>query len=124
MFGTTRGNPVQGAKRTTIGLAGIGLALVAGLGLTGCSVHASVNHTTTPAGLERVVADSLEKSVGQRPEVDCGDDAIDLEDGNVVHCDVNTKGYDVEYDATVKISDVDGAKYSVDVSVADTPKSE
>lgn len=109
-----------GLTRRTIGLLGIGLA--ATIGLTGCSVHASVNHTTTPAGLERVVADSLEKSVGQRPEVDCGDDTIDLRDGNVVHCDVNTKGYDTKYDATVTISDVDGSKYSVDVSVSDTPK--
>lgn len=113
---------MQVAKQNTTRLTGVGLAVLMGLGLAGCSVHASVNHTTTPAGLERVVADSLEKSVGQRPEVDCGDDTIDLKDGNVVHCDVNTKGYDVKYDATVTISDVDGAKYSVDVSVADTPE--
>lgn len=104
-------------RRTAlIGASVAALAVV----LTGCTV--SANRTTTPEGLERVVADSLEESVGQRPEVDCGDDTVDLRDGNVVHCDVNTQGYDTKYDATVEIEDVSGSKYSVSVQVADTPK--
>ncbi len=118
MSENTRGTWIMRSARKSalVGTTVAALVVV----LSGCAV--SANRTTSPEGLARVVADSLEKSVGQRPEVDCGDDSIDLQDGNVVHCDVNTAGFDTKYDATVEIGDVDGSKYSVDVQVADTPE--
>jgi hypothetical protein len=100
------------------GTIGVALALAA----TGCSFSSSVHSTVSPSKFESVVADALEKSVGQRPQVDCGDDAIDLEDGNTVHCEIGAAGDATKYDAAVEVRDVSGAKYSVHVEVADHPK--
>jgi len=103
------------------GTAGVLLAAVV-LALTGCSASATVHRTVSPAKFESVVADALETSVGQRPQVDCGDDAIDLQDGNTVHCDIGAAGDPTVYDSTVEVRDVSGAEYSVHVDVADEPK--
>ncbi|WP_083402582.1 DUF4333 domain-containing protein [Curtobacterium sp. MCBA15_008] len=100
------------------GMIGAAVALAA----SGCSFSASVHSTVSPSKFETVVADALEKSVGQRPQVDCGDDAIDLEDGNTVHCDIGAAGDATKFDATVEVRDVSGSKYSVHVEVADEPK--
>lgn len=119
---TTNAGTMATARRSrrtlATGLIGITLALAG----TGCSFSTSVHSTVSPAKFESVVSDALEKRVGQRPQVDCGDDAIDLRDGNTVHCDIGASGDATKYDATVEVRDVSGSKYSVHVEVADQPK--
>jgi len=89
-------------------------------GLAGCTVEA--NRTVSADKFATTVADGLEESVGTRPDVDCGDDPIDVVDGAEVHCDVNTPGYDVVYDSVSTISTDGGDDYSVDVEVDEQPK--
>lgn len=92
------------------------------VGLTGCTFSASVNRTVAPSSFETVVADALEKSVGQRPQVDCGPEPIDLRTGNTVHCEIGAEGDPTKYDSTVEVTRVDGSDYSVHVEVAETPE--
>jgi len=98
----------------------IGAAVLVTVGLAGCSVQA--NRTVSADAFATTVADALEETVGQRPDVDCGDDAIDVVDGDEVHCDVSTPGYDVVYDSAVTISTDGGDDYSVAVEVDEEPK--
>lgn len=88
--------------------------------LTGCSAQA--NRTVSADSFATTVADALEQEVGSRPDVDCGDDAIDVVDGEEVHCDVSTPGADVVYDSTSVISTEGGDDYSVSVTVDSEPK--
>lgn len=92
-----------------------------GLGLGGCSAH--VNRTVSVGKFETVIADALEKSVGQRPVVKCGDDSIDVVDGEEVHCDIGAEGDDTVYDSVTTISTDGGGDYSVHVEVDHSPKS-
>ncbi|MCK2029425.1 hypothetical protein [Microbacterium galbinum] len=53
------------------------LAAAAGLlatALTGCSFSASA--TASPDDIATLAEDALEAEIGQRPEIDCGDDSI------------------------------------------------
>ena len=99
----------------------IGAAVLVTVGLAGCSVQA--NRTVSADAFATTVADALEETVGQRPDVDCGDDAIDVVDGEEVHCDVNTPGYDVVYDSVSVVNTDDGENYTVSVTVDSEPKS-
>jgi hypothetical protein len=98
-------------------------AVVLATTLAGCSASASVYRTVSPESFESTVVKALEKASDATPEVDCGDEQISLKDGEQVHCDVNTKGYDVVYDSVVTISTKGTESYSVAVKVADQPKS-
>ncbi|MBP1302021.1 MULTISPECIES: hypothetical protein [unclassified Curtobacterium] len=98
-----------------------GLTLVAVL--SGCTVSASANRTVSPSGFEDVVADALEREVGQRPLVDCGTDPIDLVEGDTVHCEIGAEGDTTVYDSVVEVRDVDGTDYAVHVQVDEQPKS-
>jgi hypothetical protein len=91
------------------------------VGLAGCT--AEVTPTVSADKFATTVADALEESVGQRPVVDCGDEAIDLVDGDEVHCDVGAAGDDTVYDSVTTISTDGGGDYSVAVEVDQTPKS-
>ncbi|GAA1491827.1 hypothetical protein [Curtobacterium herbarum] len=91
--------------------------------LAGCTASASVYRTVSPDSFESTVVKALQKISDATPEVDCGDDDIALKDGAKVHCDVNTKGYDVVYDSVVTISTKGTESYSVHVEVDDQPKS-
>lgn len=98
-------------------------AIVLIAALSGCSASATVSRTVTADSFEGTVVKALSKVSDATPEVDCGDDAIALEDGAEVHCDVNTAGHDVVYDSVVTISTDGGDDYHVDVAVDDEPKS-
>jgi hypothetical protein len=91
------------------------------VGLAGCT--AEVTPTVSADKFATTVADALEESVGQRPVVDCGDEAIDVVDGDEVHCDVGAAGDDTVYDSVTTISTDGGGDYSVAVEVDQTPKS-
>lgn len=91
--------------------------------MAGCSASASVYRTVSPQSFESTVVKALQKTSDATPEVDCGDEQIALKDGHQVHCDVNTKGYDVIYDSVVTISAKSTKTYSVHVEVDEQPKS-
>jgi hypothetical protein len=98
-------------------------ALVLATTLAGCTASASVYRTISPEKFEATVIDALQKTSDATPEVDCGQKDIALKDGEQVHCDVNTKGYDVVYDSVVTISTKNTKSYSVHVEVDEQPKS-
>ena len=91
--------------------------------LAGCSVSGNL---TIPA--ERVAeqaASALQEQTGnpEPPEVDCGDDSVDLKDGEVVDCVLTDPTNGTDYATTVTLSNVDGTNFDIDVQVADTPLS-
>jgi len=106
--------------RTVTSTALVAAALA--LGVAGCTASASVSRTVSADKFATSVADALEEEVGTRPDVDCGDDAIPVVDGDEVHCDVNTPGYDVVYDSVSTISTESGDEYAVSVVVDEQPK--
>ena len=111
----------HGARRSGRRLGVVtGASLALGFALVGCTAHA--NLTVSPEKFEGVVIEALSKVSDATPEVDCGSEQVDIVDGNVVHCDVNTAGYDVVYDSTATISTENGSDYTVDVAVDDQPK--
>ncbi|WP_156357266.1 MULTISPECIES: hypothetical protein [unclassified Frigoribacterium] len=91
------------------------------VGVAGCSAEATP--TVSADAFATVVADALEESVGQRPVVDCGDEAIGVVDGDEVHCDIGAAGDDTVYDSVSTISADGGGDYSVAVEVDQTPRS-
>ncbi|KQR44312.1 MULTISPECIES: DUF4333 domain-containing protein [Frigoribacterium] len=108
--------------RTVTSTALVAAALA--LGVVGCSASASVSPTVSADAFATAVADALEQEVGTRPDVDCGDEAVPVVDGDEVHCDVNTPGYDVLYDSvsTISTEGQDDGEYTVSVVVDDEPK--
>jgi hypothetical protein len=95
------------------------VSLVGCLLTGGCSF--SANFTVAADKLAEEVSSILERN-GVTPDIDCGDESIDLKDGNVVHCDLTVGDDPTTYDVTVTISDVSGTEYHIDARVADTPK--
>lgn len=98
------------------------LAAAAGLlatALAGCTLSASA--TAAPDEIATLAEDALEAEIGQRPEIDCGEDSIPLEQGSVVPCVLTDPATGSEFDADVTLSKVDGTNVTVSVQVAETP---
>ncbi|MGO1318462.1 MAG: DUF4333 domain-containing protein [Cellulomonadaceae bacterium] len=88
----------------------------------GCS--ASVNFTVSPDSLAEHVATELQAQVGvdAPPTIDCGDESIDVVEGEVVMCELTEDGSPDIYPVTVTITEVEGTNYSFDIKVADAPQ--
>jgi hypothetical protein len=100
----------------------LALLVAAGLiatALTGCTFSASA--TASPDEIASLAEDALEAEVGQRPEIDCGEDSIPLKQGTTVTCLLTDPASDLEADADVTLTKVDGNNVTVSVKVADTP---
>lgn len=98
------------------------IAATAGLlatALTGCTFSASA--TASPDEIASLAEDALEAEIGQRPEIDCGEDSIPLKQDSVVPCLLTDPSTGSEFDADVTLSKVDGTNVTVSVQVADTP---
>ncbi len=98
------------------------LAAAAGLlatALTGCTFSASA--TGSPDEIATLAEDALEAEIGQRPEIDCGDDSIPLKEDSVVPCLLTDPASGAEFDADVTLTKVDGTNVTVSVQVADAP---
>lgn len=104
-------------KRTISATAAVLGVLVLGA----CSVSASANRTVGAEQIADEAEGALEEQVGQRPDIDCGDDQVDLVDGEVVDCELTDPSTGSEYDTTVTLSNVDGTNFDIDVKVADQP---
>ncbi|MCO7273696.1 MULTISPECIES: hypothetical protein [Cellulosimicrobium] len=86
--------------------------------LAACSVSANL---TVPASKIAQDAEGALAEIGEA-DVDCGEENVDLVDGEVVECELTDPASGEVYDTTVTLSDVDGTKYHVDVKVADAPQ--
>ncbi|ACQ78630.1 conserved hypothetical protein [Beutenbergia cavernae DSM 12333] len=95
-------------------------AAAAAVVLAACS--ASANLTVSPDTVADLAEDALEEQVGERPEIDCGDEQIDLLNDVEVACELTDPASGNTYDATVTVSDVDGTDFRVNVQVADSPQ--
>ncbi|MCB7135641.1 hypothetical protein [Cellulosimicrobium marinum] len=110
-----RSTTARHARRTTLVL---GAALTAAA-LGACSVSANL---TVPASK---IAEDAERALAEigEADVDCGDEAVDLVNDEVVECELTDPATGTVFDTTVTLSEVDGTDYHVDVKVAETPKS-
>jgi hypothetical protein len=99
----------------------VGAAAAAVL-LSGC-VPSFTPQIPLVAGSDVAVAveDRLEEEVGTRPEVDCGDDDVQLEVTASLTCVLTDPGSGLEYDVVVTFTKVDGNEYEFDFTVADSP---
>lgn len=100
------------------------MATMGALALAGCTFSAYANLTVAPGSLETAVAEELRAQIGGEvtPNLDCGEDHIDLVEDTTVTCALSVDGYDEVYDAEVTITEVDGTDYSFFVQVADEPR--
>jgi PBP1b-binding outer membrane lipoprotein LpoB len=50
------------------------------------------------------VADAVEANASSRPDIDCGDAALDLSDGKVITCSFEDDGTEYDVEATVMLN--------------------
>lgn len=68
-------------------------------------------------------ADSLDKELGIRPEVDCGNTPVEIFEGNKIRCEIIEPSNLSVYGANVTIRYYgEGTTFGVDVSVDDNPQ--
>lgn len=118
---TTTRAPARPTRTRARGVAATA-AVLGIVTLSACSVSASANLTVTPGKVATEAEEALEKVVGSRPEVDCGDEQVDLVDGTVVACELTDPTTGSRYDTAVTLSEVDGTSFHIDVDVAEEPK--
>ncbi|HEX4057616.1 MAG TPA: DUF4333 domain-containing protein [Galbitalea sp.] len=94
-------------------------ALVAGL--AGCA--ASATSTVPASAIASTAGRALENAAGLSapPKVTCGKTGFSLHVGTKITCDVVDPTNGKDYDATVTITKITGAKFSLHVQVAKTP---
>jgi len=90
--------------------------------LSGCSFSLTPQIPEVPGtDVATVVEDKLEEQVGTRPDVDCGNNTVQLEVGNTLTCILTDPGSGLEYDVVVTFTEVKGTEYAFDFKVADSP---
>lgn len=108
--------PTHATSRPLLALV---LVATAPFALAACTF--SSNLTVPPDEVATLAEDSLEEQIGQRPDIDCGTEQIDVVQGNEITCLLTDPATGEQYDTAVLFSSVDGASYSIDVQVADVP---
>lgn len=93
---------------------------IAGLALSACQFEAGL--TASSESIAGAAADALEEEIGERPEIDCGDKDIIVDNGKEVDCILTDPATGTEYDTVVTLQTVgDDEGWSVQVEVADEP---
>ena len=105
------------SRNLTLAVTGAATVLL----LSGCFSLTPQIPEVPAADVASVVADKLEEQVGTRPEVDCGNNSVQLEVGNTLTCVLTDPGTTLEYDVVVTFTKVDGTDYAFDFKVADSP---
>jgi hypothetical protein len=98
------------------------LALPVGLAVASLAACSFGTPTVPADDLADLAEDALEEEVGQRPEIDCGSEDIEVVEGDEVTCVLTDPATGSEYDTVVSFTGVDGTEYDIDVQVADTAK--
>lgn len=91
--------------------------LFAAVALSACTFEAGA--TVSGDRLADAAADALEGEIGERPEVDCGDDDVIASDGKEVDCTMTDPASGEEYDAVVTFTGVEDDQWNIEVSVPD-----
>ncbi len=103
----------------------LSLAVIAGASavlLSGCNFSFTPQiPTVAGSDVATAVEDKLEETVGSRPDVDCGDDDVQLEVTATLTCLLTDPGSGLEYDVVVTFTKVTGTDYEFDFKVADSP---
>ncbi len=108
-------------------LAVLPVAAVALTLLTGCTFSVGTNTApkVSPTELETLAADELERAVGLRPTIDCGDDDIPVKANTSVTCLLVDPVAGLEFDTVITFTDVTTSAgsldYTIDIAVADVP---
>ena len=106
------------SRNLTLAVAGAAIALA----LSGCTFSLTPQIPQVDASdVATAVADQLEKQVGSRPDVNCGNDKVSLEVGTKLTCVLTDPGSGLEYDTVVTFTEVNGTDYKFDFKVADSP---
>ncbi len=104
-------------RRRIVGSLVVGFGIAVGVSACTFSAHASL--TDDVNDFNKQVAKAVSKEVSQTVSADCGDDDIDLIDGNVVHCRIWT-GSGSEpaqvQEATATLSNVHGTKFDFNIT--------
>lgn len=89
--------------------------------LAGCTFSVGLDTApTVPASdIEEAAATELEKQTGVRPDIDCGDDPIPVEEGRSFTCLLVDPVVGLEFDVVISFSEVEGDDYFFDIQVAD-----
>lgn len=95
------------------------LAVLSAAVLSGCGLIPTGPLLIDPDEIADTAENALEDAYDARYTVDCGSDGITLVEGKDVDCLATDRDTDLEYDADVEITDVDGAKYEIEVELAD-----
>lgn len=106
------------SRHLSLVVAGAAAALL----LSGCTFSLTPQIPEIDASdVATVVEDKLEEQVGSRPEVDCGDDKVQLEVGGKLTCVLTDPASSLEYDVVITFTEVKGTDYQFDFQVADSP---
>jgi hypothetical protein len=91
--------------------------------LAGCTF--SVGQDTAPKvpaqEIEDAAAGVLENQAGVRPEIDCGEEDIPVEENRTITCLLIDPVAGLEFDVVMTFVDVDLPHYAFDIQVADVP---
>ena len=103
---------------TLVPLAALAVTLLAG-----CTFSVGVdNAPTVPAAdVEGAAEDALEHQTGVRPDIDCGEEPIPVEEDASVTCLLIDPVAALEFDVVITFSEVDMPQYFFDIKVADVP---
>ncbi|EAR25058.1 hypothetical protein A20C1_00681 [marine actinobacterium PHSC20C1] len=102
-------------RSAILALAVASVALIAG-----CSGEPATE--IAASSIAAAAAAALEQSTGELPEVDCGDDIVELKNGTKLDCVLTDPKLGEDFDSRVTISAVNGASYSVSVEVSEEPR--
>ena len=106
------------SRNLTLAVAGAAVVLL----LSGCSISLTPQIPQVDASdVATAVADKLEEQVGNRPDVDCGNNKVQLEVNSTLTCVLTDPGTGLEYDTVVTFTSVKGTTYEFDFKVADSP---
>lgn len=89
--------------------------------LAGCTFSVGLDTApTVPASeIESAAATALEDQTGVRPDIDCGEEPIAVEEGRSFTCLLIDPIAGLEFDVVITFNEVDGDDYFFDIQVAD-----
>ena len=91
--------------------------------LAGCTFSVGLNTapSVAPEKIEGAAESALEHQTGVRPDIDCGDEPIQVEEDLSITCLLLDPVAGLEFDVVIVFSEVDGDDYIFDIQVADVP---
>lgn len=102
-------------------LALAALALASTALLAGCALIPSGPVMIDADDIADTAEEALEDAYDIEYKVDCGDDEVELDEGENIDCIATERESDLEWDAEVEITEVKGTKYEIEVELADEP---